>query len=491
MSEYVLFTKRVGLVGVVRLIRNLRGLILLPVLTKALGAHGYGVWCLILAGISLMMPFIMMGLPSAMIRFLPAKTDRKEFSRGFFTVFFTILFIGVVISLLIFLSSNFIGTALFQDASVIPIIKIASALIILEALNQTSLEAFRTFGQIKWYSVLTTMQTFVEICLVSFFVLSGLGLSGAVVALLITRGVILLLSLLLIIQHCGLRLPDPSALRPYLLFGLPLVPSVLFEVVVALSDRYVIEFFKGPAGVGIYSAAYALGSIVVFFIGPITYILSPTIFKLYDENKIDEVKTYLSHSLKYFLMLCIPSVLGVSILAKPLLYALTTPEFVTLGIFITPLVAFSMIFEGIRAIYGEVLMLFKRTKIFGTASIIAGLVNLALNIALVPYFGIVVAAFSTLISYGLLGFIMFYNSRKYVKFELSLNFILKCTASSIIMAFIIWVFNPVGTIKILSAIGIGVIVYFGVFFLLKGFKKEELEIISETVGLGRIYERLR
>ncbi len=41
MSEYKLFAQRVGLVGITTLIVNLRGVILIPILTKTLGADAY------------------------------------------------------------------------------------------------------------------------------------------------------------------------------------------------------------------------------------------------------------------------------------------------------------------------------------------------------------------------------------------------------------------------------------------------------------------
>ena len=491
MSEYSLFTKRIGLVGITRILTNTRGLILLPILTKMLGAAEYGAWSQIFVTVSLAMPLVMLGLPSAMVRFLPAETEKRNTAKGFFTVFFTILLTSLVFALFLFLSSDFLATLLLKDASFAPIFKIASALVVLEALNQTSLEPFRIFGQIKRYSMLTILQTFVEVALVSFFVLSGFGLSGAITSLLITRGFILLLSLLFIISHVGFSFPDFSMFRPYLVFGLPLIPSVLFEIIVASSDRYVIGYFMGAAPVGIYSAAYGIGSIVVAFLGPISYILSPTVFKSYDEGRIDEVKTYLSYSLKYFLMFSIPSVFGLSILAKPMLVTLTTAEFVSAGIFIVPLVALSMIFEGVRAIYGEVVMLLKRTKIFGIASVTAGLINLVLNILLIPYFGIVAAALTTLIAYGILGFIMYRVSRKYMTFEIDLSFIVKSVLASGVMIFVIRALNPIGAVMILLAVGIGAIVYFCVLFVLKGFEREELKVISEIVGLGRVYERLR
>lgn len=491
-AEYTKFIERIGLVGIARFVTNFRGLILLPILTKTLGAAGYGVWSQILVTVGLAMPFVMLGLNSAMVRFLPAEKEKKNTAKGIFTVIFTILFVSIIFALSLFLLSDSFARILLKDISVAPLIKIASLLIILEALNQISLEPFRIFGQIRKYSILTILQTFLEIGLVSFLVLSGFGLFGAIVGLLVVRGIILLFSLFFIISQIGFALPDFSILKPYLIFGLPLIPTVIFIIIIASSDRYVIGFFKGAAPVGIYSAAYSIGIMALMFLYPIAYILSPTIFKLFDEKKIDKVKTYLSYSLKYFFLFSIPSVFGLSILAKPILITLTTTEFVSLvTIFIVLLVALSMIFEGIRAIFGEVLMLFKRTKILGGAAITAGLINLILNILFIPYFGIIAAAVTTLISYAILGLTMYYYSRKYMKFEINLSFIMKSILSSIVMVLVIYVFNPTGIIKILLSIGIGTIIYFCVLSFLKGFEKKELKIISEMLKLDKIYERLQ
>jgi O-antigen/teichoic acid export membrane protein len=43
MTEYKLFAQRVGLVGITNLIFSLRGLILIPISTKTLGADAYGI----------------------------------------------------------------------------------------------------------------------------------------------------------------------------------------------------------------------------------------------------------------------------------------------------------------------------------------------------------------------------------------------------------------------------------------------------------------
>ena len=484
MSQYTVFAQRIGLAGIARTIVSLKGLIILPILTKTLGASDYGIWAQILVTVLLLQPFITLGLGSATVRFLSAR-GKREIGQGVLTVLSVALLTSMIAALAVFLLSDFLAITLLGSGSAAAAIRLGSLLIILEALSTIALGSFRIFGQIKRYSIIILSQTALEIGLVAFFVLSGYGLLGAIISLLITRGIILLVMLYLILSYAGFSPPDFSRLRPYLAYGLPLVPTAIFEIIVSSSDRYVIGFFMGAASVGIYSAAYGIGSIISMFLGYIAYILAPTIFNLFDRGRVDEVKTYLSYSWKYLLMLSIPSAFGLSILAEPLLGSLTTGEFVSAGRFIIPLVALSMVLYGVRGIYTEVLLSSKRTRIIAVAFGAAAALNLGLNILLVPHWGVIAAATTTLIAYALVAGIICYQSRKYMKFDSNLGFIIKSVLASIVMTFAIWAFSPVGAVKIVLSIIIGAAVYFAVLFLLKGFKKAEtqffLRLVKETV----------
>lgn len=482
MNDYFLFIKRVGLIGIVRLFAQAQSLILVPILAKSLGASGYGIWAQIGVTIALVMPFVMLGLPSAMVRFLSEKKDKKEFSQGFFMVISIIFLAGIIAASLLFLLSKFISISLFRDVSITPFLQLASLIIIFEALNTVTLESFRILGQIKKYSLLVISQICLEVVSVGFLVLSGFGLRGVIIGFLMAKIITFLISLLTLISRIGFALPNFSLLRPHLIFGLPLIPESLFLFFIESSDRYVVGFFKGAASVGIYSVAYGLGVIPAIFMSPISYILSPTVFKFYREGELGKVKNLLSYSLKYFLLLAIPSTFGLFILSKPLLIVLTTPEFVSINsAFIVLLLSLSMIFEGVRAIFGITLMIFKKTGILAKAVFIAGTLNIVLNIIFIPYFGIIAAAATTLFAYIVLGGMYFYTSREYLKFNINPSFVIRSILSSIIMVVAIYVLNPLGIIKILLAIGVGVIVYFLILFLLKGIGRKEVEIIKSVL----------
>ncbi len=483
-SKYALFARRIGLVGVAQTIASLQGLILLPIMAKTFGAYGYGVWAQIVITILLVQPFIMLGLDSAILRFLSSK-GKKEIFQGVITVLSVVLITGLVASLALFLSSNFLAITLLRDESAAAIFRVASPLLILGALNGIILGSFRVFAQIKKYAVILLLQTFLEIGLISFFVLSGYGLKGAVISLIITRIITLFVGLYFVISYAGFSRPDFSILRPYLSYGLPLVPTVIFGFIVSSSDRYVIGFFMGAEKVGIYSAAYGIGSIILMFSAYITYILRPTVYNLFDKKKDDEVKIYLSYALKYLLMFSIPSVFGLFILAKPLLTNLTTTEFISEGEFIIPIVAISIVYHAVAMIFGMVILFYKRSKLFASVFGFAAALNLGLNIIFVPRWGVIGAAITTFVAYYILAIIVWYISYKQMKFEIQLGFIAKAIIASIASTFVIWLYKPTELIEIFALILISAIVYFSLLFLLKGFGKKELAIIREIIGFNK------
>ena len=483
MRDYKLFTQQIGLIGITNLIMSLRGIILLPILTKTLGAYEYGIWAQLIVTISLCTPLVTIGLLSGIVRFLAAETDKKEIQEGFFSSLIVIFFFGLLFAFLLFISSNFLSHTIFHTKEAIPLIKISAFIILIWALDQALLQFFRTRRQMSKYSGFMLLETFGELGLIAYLVLSGFGLFGAVISLLIIRSITFGIMLFVIISQIGIKLPNFTTIKPYLAFGLPMLPSYLFGWIINSSDRYVIGYFMDSAFVGVYSAAYAIGGIILMFMGPISIVLYPTILKLWELDKIEEVKTHLQYSLKYYLMLAIPATFGLSVLAKPLLVSLTTSQF-EYGSVLIPIIAVSSIFSSFYSINMYILATAKKTKIIAALLGITAIVNIVLNIIVVPLIGILGAAISTLISFFILSFLMYYFAVNNVKFDLGLEFILKSVLASFIMSFLIFEYNPTGMINVLISIGFGAVVYFGLLLLLRGFNKDELKFLRSLFKIG-------
>lgn len=478
MPEYKLFAQRVGLIGITNLLVNLRGLILIPILTKTLGAEGYGLWAQVIVTIALITALVTLGLSSAMIRFLAAERDRKEIQEGFYSSSVLIFFGSLLASSILFIFSEPIAASLFGGAT--EVVKLIAVIIPFWNLDTTLFSLFTAFNQMKRYSIFRIAETFGEVGLVAYMVLSGFGIYGAVISILIIRIVIIFIMSVVVLKEIGVKIPDFSKLKSYLHYGLPLVPSMIFTWIAASSDRYVIVYFLGLAPVGIYSAAYNISQAAIYmFLAPISFVLVPTLCRLYDDKKMEEVKTHLRYSLKYFLMFAIPVTFGVSVLAKQILTILATSEFVYTGSLVMPFVALSMVLSGFYSIIGTVLILVKKTKIYGLIWGLAALTNLSLNIVLVPYIGILGAAIATLISCAIASGITVRLSFRYLRFEIGLTFIIKSIIASVIMALILWQLNPIGTLNVLVSIGVGAVVYFVILVLLKGIEREEVGFLKD------------
>jgi O-antigen/teichoic acid export membrane protein len=477
MNEHKLFTQRIGLIGITQLLVGLSGIILLPILTKNIPIEEYGIWVQISVTIGLIHAVVMLGLPYTMVRFLAAAKKREEIQEGFYSIAFIVLFTSAIASLLLFLFSKPIAASLFDNN--ITIARILPLIVFIACLNGLLLNFFRTFQQIKRYSMFLFIQTFLNVALVAYFVLSGYGIFGAVMGLLISSFFVFLIMTFLIVSEIGIKIPKFTHIREYLAFGIPTVPLNFSSWVVNSSDRYVIGIFLSTAFVGYYSPGYTLGSMINMFFAPLGFMLPAVLSKYYDENSMNEVKTVLRYALKYFLALAIPSAFGLSLLSKTILTILSTPEIASQGYLITPFVAASMLLLGAYGVIMNIIVLEKKTKIVGTIWIMAAILNLGLNIVFVPYIGILGAAITTLVAFALAFILTSYYSFKYFKFDFDLGFIVKSVFASVVMSLIIIKWNPEGMLNVLIVIGVCAVVYAAILLLLKGVKKEEIKFFKE------------
>jgi len=479
MSVYKKFAKDTGIIGITNIITNLRGLILLPIIAKTLGPSGYGIWAQVMVTLSLLGPVSVLGLDFTLTRFLAAKTDKKQIQEDFFSVFITVLCWSSLIALILFILANPIANTIFSDGNATQIVEITAIIVPAWATNLVFTNFFRAFRQMKTCSLLAIIQNVGETIVIAFLVLLGFGIFCALVSLLAVRIFMDVFMFCMIISHIGVKLPDFSNIKAYLNFGLPLIPSDLSWWIVNSSDRYIIGLFTKTAQVGIYSAAYSISGIILLFVAPLSFVLPPSLSKLYDESKMTEVKTHLAYSLKYFLMLAIPSAFGLSLLAKPILSTLTTSEFISSGSLVIPFVAVSMVLFGVYTVFSQILVLIKKTRIFGILWGSSAIANLILNVIFVPVIGILGAAISTLIAFAVTTAFTVHFSFKYFKFNIDFWFILKSIFASIVMSLVIIKWSPVGISNILIEIGVCAVVYTAVLLLLKGIRKEEIAFFKE------------
>ena len=135
-------------------------------------------------------------------------------------------------------------------------------------------------------------------------------------------------------------------MRQYLNFGIPTIPSNLSTLILDASDRYIIGFLIGLSAVGYYSGGYLIGSLIIILLSPFFTLLLPILAQYHAVNDISNIRSYLNHSIKLFLVVAIPATFILSILSKSILLILSTPEIASHGYLITPIIAIGVYFMG-------------------------------------------------------------------------------------------------------------------------------------------------
>ena len=476
MSEFQLFARRIGLISITNLISGLSALLLVPILTKTIPIEEYGVWVQITITLVLVPIIVMLGLPYTMVRFLAAVKEREKIQEAFYSIFTIILVTTGLTSIVIYLFSGLIATYFFDNQ--IQIVKILSFIVFFECLNLLLLNYFRTFQQIKKYTIFSCFQTCIKVASVAIFVFLGYGIFGAVIGLLITDIFHFVLMFLCVISEIGVTLPRFIDIREYLAFGLPTVQGNLSAWIVDSSDRFIIGFCLGSAFVGYYAPGCVLGSMVTLFVAPLIFLLPSALSKYYDEANIENVKLILKHTVKYFLALSIPSIVGLSLLSKPILMILSTPSIAEKSYIITPFFACCGLLFGLHAIIVNILVLEKKTNIMALIWVFAAVLSLGLNFLLVPRIGILGAAITMLFTYFFAFVLTMFFSSKYFVFPIDFYFLLKCIFASLIMALVIILVErliPVTLIYICLIICISSLTYCVALLILKGFKRHEID----------------
>jgi O-antigen/teichoic acid export membrane protein len=476
MVSYQKFARDVGFIGTVQILTSLGTFFLLPIITKTLGTYDYGLWAQINVIVSLVSSFALMGLSMGFVRFLSSETEKKMIREAVYSILFFVAISGFLSSLLIYMFAEPLATFFFKDPEATYFIQAGSALIFLSVVESISLFYFRVFRQIKKFSYFTLFETFGKLFFILILLKMGYGLLGVIIATLLVQSSILLISLVIIVSQIGFVIPRFTHIKEYLQFSLPLTPSALVRWITESSDRFLVTYFLGLGSAGVYSAAYSIGNLIQLFASPLQLILLPELSKLFDEDKIDQVRIYLSNSLRYFLLVTVPAVFGLSALAKPLLGIFTTQDFIS-GWFIIPIIALSGLLAGIFQIFVNIMLLVKETKSATYINIIAAISNVLLNLLLIPSIGIIGAALSTLISYFLMIVLCIYISMKHFVFDYYYYDIAKCVFSSFAMYLFVSRFDISNGYKLFGVAAMGVFVYVFLMLIIGGFSKCELSAV--------------
>jgi len=393
-------------------------LILAPFLTHQLSTFDYGVLALTNTTIGLMVGITQLGLASAFFRAYSYDYSSQQDRRSVVSTVTTLLsLVSILATTVVVLTAPWLARFLFVSAALGNDIALAGGVILLQNLTVPGMAWLRAEDRPFLYSLLSISN--LVITLLSTIFLVGVlhwGVPGAIVANGAGFAFVVICTIPVLLIRAGIKLRTDIA-QNVLAFGLPLVLNFISYWILQLSDRYLLGLFASLVETARYSVVYTLGSTMsVVIISPFTLAWPSMMFSIAKRN--DAVQVF-KLVFRWFSMLLFFVAFGFTLVTTFLLDWLFPAAYHSAALVI-PLVAESMAFYGVYYIFMAGANIQRKTWLAGVFTTIAAVVNLALNLVLIPLYGAMGAATSTLVAYVILSLAAYIvNQRIYpIPFEM-------------------------------------------------------------------------
>jgi O-antigen/teichoic acid export membrane protein len=263
------------------------------------------------------------------------------------------------------------------------------------------------------YVILILLQFSINIGFALYFVVEmKLGVLGIVLALFISNAFTGFLSITILLRKSRSRFSF-QYIGEAIIISAPIVLHMLSHWGLNLMDRFILQSFVSLSEVGIYQLGYQIGTIYQVLIIAINNAWVPFFFRHFekDENHslIQKLSTWLI-LIQLVMASCI-------ILFTDELFSFFIDIKYFQARFVVPWVVLGFVFVTFYHMCVNILFTNKNTKLIPMATIIAALVNLTINLILIPKIGIFGSAIATTISYGILAGTVFMISLKVDRFR--------------------------------------------------------------------------
>jgi O-antigen/teichoic acid export membrane protein len=397
--------------GLSGLIVPIVGMITLPIFARVFTRDQYGLVEIGTAMSAVALTLTDAGLTAAALRsFYDYKAHEEERRRSvLLTAFASSAVLTVVAAALLIVFRNQVAGWVFNrpgEGGLVVVIAVS-----IPALNAVRFasEIMRVRLQANHYLVTAVLTAVVTTALGVFGVLAlGWRVKGVFVAALVGNTIGALYGFAVVRRGLFGAFSRPE-LRRMLVYGLPLVPSAISAWALSLVDRIILARLGSLAQVGEYAIANRLASLLMIGVTAFLLALSPFLFATYSEDAEQE-KAARGRILTYLTFILSLAGLVLTLFAKELL-EVVAPRFDDAYLAVGPL-ALGTAAYGIAVVLTTGIALARRTMYLAVLGVAAALVNIGLNFALIPPFGIVGSALATTVGFGVLALSYYWVSQQ-------------------------------------------------------------------------------
>ena len=241
----------------------------------------------------------------------------------------------------------------------------------------------------------------------------------------------------------------------YLKAALPFGLIVASYLVYFRVDSVMISFFRGDEEVGQYGAAYNLVSALMFLPSGLVAAMFPRLAGVY-RSPGDNLDGPFQRAARWLLALSLPMAIGIWLLAEPLVLTLFKETYLP-AVKALAILGWVLPVWFITFLQGNILTIIERQKAVAIVGLANMMLNLGMNLAIIPRYGFTGAAATTLITEILGLSLMFWLLRRNISLVRTATMALKVTVLAAAMGIMVWLMR--GRINVFAVIAAAAAAY--------------------------------
>lgn len=363
----------------------------IPILTRLLSTHDYGLITTYNSWVSILTAFLGMSLNNA-IRFSYVKDDdlKHDIKQELSTIFtFTLCVSGIVLSLCI------IGISVLN----INIDTMVVALCFIHGMFAALITDYTTYLMMEYKYVMRSVLMILPHAIAIVFSVLMIRLMenrlylGRIVPLCLVNSFIGIYVCRKVYKECKPKI-DLIYLKRALKLSAPLIVHAVALNILSQSDRTMLTVFRSASESGIYSLVFNFSMIATVLTTALEGVWIPWFTRNMNEKKYESINSVAKDYvlLMTFIMVCL-------ILGLPEVLKLFVDERYWIGIPLIPPIVLVNFVIFIYTLYVNVEYYYKESLYITKNTICAAVINLILNAIFIPRFGYLAAAFTTLTAY--------------------------------------------------------------------------------------------
>jgi O-antigen/teichoic acid export membrane protein len=373
---------------------------LIPIYTRVLTPTDYGAIDLVTIVAGLVASIVPLEIVQAVARFFPDEVDAKDKSTYASTALWYVIVSYSAFLVVTWILAEPLASILFGASFGGWLVRVATVAMFGNGIFYAVQSQLRWSLRAREYAVagivytLASIATSVVLVVVLHFGIFGVFIGQALGAV---AGIV-------VSAHYAAsyyrRVFDAGRLREMLRFSTPLVPSTLGVLVAMYIDRIMINAMMTLSAVGVFGVGYRIASLPQLLLAGFQISITPLI---YARHRDSSTPGELARVFRVFSAMALTLWLVLGLFAREIVAVFTTPEYYGAAS-VVPLLVPAVLFTGAYVFMpGPAIM--KRTGLIAAINIAAGVMNLCLNVALIPILGITGAATATLLS-SMVGFLL-------------------------------------------------------------------------------------